>query len=166
MRKTNKIKGLSGKEIEIVSYLELEGKRFFTRKDIGKFFRNKNEMNVYIHKLVRKGRIVRINREKYYLVPIQAYKGRWSEHPFIIIDEIFNGKGYCIGGKSSAHYWGLIEQIPTEIDVFTRTRQGKREIFDFTVNFRRVRKLPKHVKRKVKDHEFLIATKEESRKWV
>lgn len=160
-----KMKGLSGKEIEIVSYLELEGRRFFTRRDIEKFFRNKNEMSVYIHKLKQKGRIVKINKEKYYLVPIQAYRGKWSEHPFILIDEMFNGKNYCIGGKSAAHYWGLIEQIPTEIDIYTKTRQGKRKIFGFTVNFRRVRKLPKWVKRKTKGHDFIIAIKEDSIKW-
>lgn len=160
------MKGLSGKEIEVVSYLELEGKRFFIRRDIEKFFRNSNELNVYIHRLVRKCRIIRINRSKYYLVPIQAYRGRWSEHPFVVIDEMLNGKGYYIGGKSAAHYWGLIEQIPTEIDVYSRTRQGKKKIFNITISFRRVRKLPRHVKRRIKDHDFLIATKEESRKWI
>ncbi len=164
-RKKGKIKGLSGKEIRIVSYLELEGRRFFIRKDIENFFKNTNEMNVYIHKLRKKGRIIKINREKYYLIPIQAYEGKWSEHPFIIIDEMCNGKGYCIGGKSAAHYWGLIEQIPTEIEVFSMTRQGRKKIFGFVINFRRIRKLPKYIKRKIKEHSFLIAAKEESRKW-
>jgi len=163
--KENIMKGLSGKEMEAVSYLELEGKRFFTRKDIEKLFKNKAELAVYIHRLRKKGRIVKISRAKYYLLPIQAYREKWSEHPYIIIDEMCNGKNYCIGGKSAAHYWGYIEQIPTEIDVYSRTRQGKRKFFGFTVSFRRVRKLPGRTERKIKGHTFMIATREESKKW-
>jgi len=157
--------GISGKEMKVVSYLELEGRRFFTRKDVRKFFRNDNELGVYIHKLRGKGRIVKINREKYYLIPIQAYQGKWSEHPFIVIDEVFDGMGYCIGGKSAAHYWGFIEQIPAEIDVFSTGRQGKKQLFGFTINFRRVRRLPECVKRKIKRHGFIIASKDVSEKW-
>ncbi len=157
--------GLSGKEIEMVSYLELEGKRFFTRSDIKKFFKGQNEMGVYIHRLVRKGRVVKINRGKYYLVPIQAYQGKWSEHPFIIADEIFDGKRYCIGGKSAAHYWGYIEQIPAETEVFSTAKQGKREFFGFSIRIRRVRKLPESVRIEIQGHGVMIATKEESGKW-
>ncbi len=164
--KTQKrVNSLSGKEMEMVSYLELDNKRFFSRNDVERFFGSRNEMNVYMHRLMKKGRLVKINREKYYLVPMQAYHGKWSEHPFIVTDEMCNGKGYCIGGKSAAHYWGLIEQIPAETEVFSMTRQGNVVFFGFTIRFRRVRKLPKHTKITIQRHSALIATKEESRKW-
>jgi len=160
------MKSHSKREIEVISFLELEGKRFFTIADIRKFFKSRSSFTFAIHKLKSKKRIVKINKEKYYLIPIQAFRGKWSEHPFIIIDEIFNGKSYFIGGKAAAHYWGLIEQIPTEIDVYSTARQGKRKIFDFTINFRRVRKIGKFAERKIKEHKFNIATKEMSRKWI
>lgn len=160
------MQGLSGKEMKVVSYLELEGKRFFKKEDIEKFFKNKNEMNVYIHKLKEKGRIIKLNKDKYYLVPIKAHEGKWTEHPFIVIDEMFNGEKYCIGGKAAAHYWNLIDQIPQRIDVFSKTRQGEKEILGFKIKIRRVRKLPKAKKEKIEDHPFLIATKEESEKWA
>ncbi len=161
------MKGISSKEIEIVSWLELENKRFFTKQDVKQFFKNKNEMNVYIHKLKRKDRIIRINKDKYYLIPIKAYKGRWSEHPFIIIDEIFNGKDYFIGGKAAAHYWGYIEQIPTEIDVYSTKKQGSRKIFGVKINFRRTSKknMQGFIAKKIKDHKFIIANKKKSSKW-
>lgn len=162
----SRMQGLSGKEIEAVSYLELQGKRFFMRKDIRRFFKNSNELNVYIHRLSRKGRIARINKGKYYLLPIQAFRGRWSEHPFIVVDEIFNSSSYCIGGKSAAHFWGLIEQIPAEIEVFSVSRQGKKKIMGLSISFRRVRRLPRHTKRAIRGHSFLIATKEESERWI
>ncbi len=161
------MKGLSGKEMKIVSSLELEGKRFFKKSDIKKFFKTKNELNVYIHKLKQKKRIVKINKDKYYLIPIQAFEGKWTEHPFIIIDEIFNGKHYYIGGKAAAHYWGLIDQIPREIDVYSTKRQGKKEILGIKICFKRIRKenMLKSVKRKIKAHPFIIATKLASKKW-
>ena len=163
--KTPNLKGLSGKELEIVSWLELEGKRFFTRKDIQRFFSSRNELAVYIHRLRKKGRIVKINNNKYYLLPIQAYRGKWSEHPYILVDEMLNGKGYCIGGKSAAHYWGIIEQIPSEVDVFSRTRQGKRKLLGVAIAFRRVRKIPPWTERKIQGHGFRVAAKKESEQW-
>ncbi len=159
--------GLSGKEIEVVSHLELEGKQFFKRADIRTFFKNRNEMNVYINRLKRKGRLIKLNGEKYYLIPVRAYKGRWSEHPFIVIDEVFNGKNYFIGGKAAANYWGHIDQIPTQIDVYSTKRQGEKKIFNFRIRYRRTthRNMKNFVSRKIKNHQFLIAGRKRSEQW-
>lgn len=162
------MKGISGKEIEIVSFLELNDKFFFTRNNIKHFFRNNNEMNVYIHRLKTKGRIIKLNRTKYYLIPVRAFRGHWSEHPFMIIDELFNGKDYYIGGMAAAHYWGLIEQIPTQIEVYCTKKQGRRKIFNFTIVFKRVRLagMKGFVRRKIKDQPFFIASKTKVEKWL
>lgn len=162
------MKGLSSKEIEVISYLELENKRFFTRSDIKKFFKNENEMNVYIHKLKKKGRIIKLNKTKYYLIPIKAFKGHWSEHPFILVDEIFNGKDYFIGGKAAAYYWGFIQQIPTEIDVYSTKKQGSKEIFGVRIRFIRTsrKNMRGFVVRKIKSHPFVIANKKRSKEWI
>ena len=159
--------GISGKELKVISYLELEGKRFFIRSDIRRFFKTKNEMNVYISKLKRKGRIIKLNREKYYLVPIKAYRGHWSEHPFIIVDEIFNGRDYFIGGKFAAYYWGHIEQIPNEIYVYSTKKQGKKKIFSLTIRYRRTSKqnMRDFVKRRIQNHPFIIANRRRSELW-
>ena len=159
------IRGLSNKEIKIVSFLELEEKRFFSKKDIRKFFKSDSDMYKYIFSLKRKGRAVRINKDKYYLVPIQA-QSVWAEHPFIVADEMFNGKGYYIGGKPAAHYWGFIDQIPAVIDVFSTKKQGTKTILGTKFRLRRVRKLGWPVKRAVSGHSFLIVSKKESKKWI
>jgi predicted transcriptional regulator of viral defense system len=165
MKEKNSIKGLSDKEIKVVSFLELEEKRFFSKEDVRHFFRSDTDMRKYTSSLKRKGRIVRINKNKYYLVPIQS-QGGWAEHPFIVADEIFNGSEYYIGGKAAAHYWGLIDQIPTVIDVFSTKKQGSKTILGTRFRFRRVRRLGSFVRRTVAGHSFLIASKEESRKWI
>ena len=162
------MKGLSAKEISLISFLELNEKFFFRRSDIKQFFKNYNEMSVYLHRLKKKGRIVKLNKTKYYLIPIKAFKGHWSEHPFIIIDEIFDGKDYYISGMAAAHYWGLIEQIPTQMEVRCTKKQGKRRILNFTIIFKRIRSIkPKDfVRRKIKGHSFLIASKDKVEEWL
>ncbi|MBI2547822.1 hypothetical protein HYW21_00570 [Candidatus Woesearchaeota archaeon] len=161
------MKGISNKEIEMISWLELEDKRFFTRDDIKPFFKNTNLMNFYLSKLKKKKRIVKINKRKYYLVPIQAYQGYWAEHPYIIVDEIFNGKNYYIGGISAANYWHLIEQIPVQIDVYCNNKQGCMVFFNAKLCFKRQATIDpkKYTTILVKNHPVNIATKRLSKKW-
>ncbi|MEM5802275.1 MAG: hypothetical protein QXQ18_02745 [Candidatus Aenigmatarchaeota archaeon] len=162
------MKGISRKEMNVISFLELNEMFFFTRNNIKQFFKNENEMNVYLHRLKQKGRIIKLNKTKYYLIPIRAFKGYWSEHPFIIVDEIFNGKDYYIGGMAAAHYWGLIEQIPTQIEVFCTKKQGSKRIFNFTIIFKRVRSINEKdfVKREIRGHGFFIASKKKVKEWL
>ena len=162
------MEGLSKKELKVISFLEFHEMFFFIRSDIKQFFRNVNEMNVYLHRLRKKGRIIKLNKTKYYLIPIKAFKGHWSEHPFIIIDEIFNGKDYFIGGMAAANYYRLIEQIPTKIEVYSSKKQGNKKFFNFTILFRRIRSLnPRdYVKKELKKHTFIIASNKKIEKWL
>ena len=162
------MKGLSKKEIEIVSYLELHKMRFFTRESIQKFFKNSHEMSVCLNILKNKKKVIRINKNKYYLVPITAYKDSWTEHSFILVDEIMNGKDYFIGGKSAAHFWHIIDQIPFRTDVFTTKKQGLKRMFSNEIYFRRVRKINNsdYALRYIKGHPFNIAKKKVSEKWI
>ena len=158
-------KGLSEKELAFISKIELKERYFFTREDIRNYFNNDNEMNVYIHRLKRKGRILKINKKKYFLIPIKAVGSKWTEHPFIIIDEIMDGKDYCITGKSATYYWKLIEQIPFEYDVWNKRIHKKINIFNARLNFRKKRKLPNSIVKKIYNHKFIIIKKEEAKKW-
>lgn len=160
-------KGLSEKELSLISPLELKGKYFFTIKDAEPFFKNDNERKVYIHRLKNKGKIIKLNKNKYFLIPIKAVKGNWSEHPFILIDEIMNSKNYCIVGKAAANYWKLTDQIPQVYDIWNTKKHKRIEIFNSILNFKKHKSnnIPKSIERKIYNHKFLIATKEESKKW-
>src|SRR3989344_980919 len=152
------IGGISKKEVEFISELEFNKKYFFTRKDIKKYFTSELEMGVYLHRMRKKGRIEKISRSKYYLIPIKALKGKWTEHAFIVVDEIFDGKNYFIGGKSAAHYWHLIDQIPFTIEIFTPNRQGTRNILGIDFKFIRIQKNKKikTIIKKMENHPFII----------
>lgn len=160
--------GLSEKELLCISRLELHKQYFFSRKDIQEVFGTKNETNVYLYRLRKKGRIIKLNKDKYYLIPIRAVGRKWSEHPFIIIDEMMNGKNYCIVGKAAAWYWKHIEQIPFTYEVWNTHRHEEVNIFNTRIIFkkRRIRNFPQLIQKKITEHSFFIATKKESKKWI
>lgn len=162
------LKGISKKEIEIISWLEFEQKYFFTSEDIEKFSKNITQRYNIIKNLLKKKRIVKLNKTKYYLIPIKAESGSWSEHPFIIADEACNGKDYFIGSWAAANYWNLTEQIPMRIDIFTTRRQGKLQVLNTRILFRRTTKkrVESSVTQKIGQHEFKVLSKKESKKWL
>jgi len=159
-------KSLSEKELKFISKLELKQKYFFTRKEIISNFKSKNEMNVYLHRLKKKGRIIKLNKTKYFLIPVKAVNSKWAEHPFIIIDEIMSGKDYCIAGKAAAYYHKLIDQVPAEFDVYNRRIHQSKKIFNARINFRKKRKLPESEAKTIHNHKFIIITKKEAKKWI
>jgi predicted transcriptional regulator of viral defense system len=162
------IKGLSKRETEIIAWLESYEKYFFTIEDIKHFFKNKKQRYNTLQRLIHKKRIIKINKRKYYLIPIRARSGGWAEEPFIIADEIMDGKDYFIGGWSAANYWRISDQIPFWIEVFTTRRYGRKKIFNTGFIFRRTTpaKIKKAVIRQVNKHQFRIMNKREMKKWM
>jgi predicted transcriptional regulator of viral defense system len=159
--------GISRKEMEVIANLEFDQRYFFTRQDIARFFKTKQRISDFIFGLKKKGRIIKINREKYYLIPIKARSGGWSEHPFIVADEICNSKDYVIGGWAAAKYWRLTEQIPAQMDIYTTKRQGTYRIMNTRFVFHRttVRKISNGILKEIENHPFRIISKKETEQW-
>lgn len=168
IKEVSKIAGLSSKEVSIISWLEFYQKYFFTSEDIKFSFDNKRALYRVIGKLLKKKRIIKLNQNKYYLIPIKARTGKWSEHEFIMVDEICNSGEYYIGGWTAANYWRLTDQIPAWTDVYTKNKQGKKIIGNTRIIFHRVRNVDKdkYIIKKIKSHEFKILKKWETKKWL
>lgn len=163
------MEGLSKKEMEIVAWLEFHEEYFFTSPDIERFSKNKTQRYNIIKNLLKKKRIVKLNRTKYYLIPIKAKSGSWTVHPFIITDEACNSNEYFIGGWAAANYWKLTDQIPMQIDVFTTKRQGKIKILNTRIVFHRTTKkrIEQAVTKKIGSaYTFKIEKRQESKKWL
>ena len=162
------MKGLSKKEVEVISALEFDKKYYFTRDNISHHFQKEAHLRHTIHKLLKKERIISLNKNKYYLIPIKARRGKWADDSFIIADEIFNGKNYFIGGWAAANYWRLTDQLPMKIEVYTTKRQGVSKILNTTFIFRRTTQKridASAISEKIGEHTFKIINKEESKKW-
>ena len=164
----NVIKGLSKREVEIIANLEFNKRYFFTSGEIDKFSKNKTQKYNIIKNLIKKKRIIKLNKKKYYLVPIKAKSGSWAESSFALIDEVCNGKDYFIGGWAAANYWKLTEQIPMRFQVYTTKRQGEAKILTTEIIFKRTTKkrLKKSVTEYIEGHPFRILNRKESKKWI
>lgn len=162
------MKNLSKKEIEVISDLEFKKKYYFTKEDIKKHFDKKEQITKLIYHLKRKERIIKLNKNKYFLVPIKARTGKWTDNPYIIADEIFNGEDYFVGGWAAANYWKLTDQIPMQYDIWTTKRQGKTKILGVRFVFHRTtqKRIEEASSQKVENHTFRILNKEKTKKWI
>ncbi len=160
--------GLSKTEIAIVAKLEFEKKYFFTSADVDDFARDKTHRYNIIKNLLKKGRIVKLNRTKYYLVPIKAKTGKWAEWDFVVADEVMDGKDYFIGGWAAANYWKLTEQVAMKTEVYSTKRQGVKKFLTSTLIFRRTtrNRLKCAITKTIDGHSFKILNKKETKKWL
>jgi predicted transcriptional regulator of viral defense system len=162
------LKQLSEQQVKIIAWLEFYNKYFFTIKDIQHFFGNKSQQYNCIKRLIKKNRIIKLNKTKYFLIPIKAKSGSWAEDPFVLADEICNGADYFIGGWAAANYWRLTEQIPVQFDIYTTKRQGKLKVLNTPFRFHRTtdKKVKKSVLKMINKHQFYILDKKDAKRWM
>lgn len=161
------MKGLSQRAVKVISDLEFQEKYYFTKKNIRKHFDSDKQLYDFIHYQLKNLRIIKLNKDKYFLVPIKARQGVWTDNPLIIADEIMNSKNYYVGGWYAAKYWKLTDQVPMQIDVYAPNKFGKMKVMNKRYVFHRIRKeaLKKGVKKKINGHPFIIMNKIETEKW-
>ena len=110
-------------ESELVFTLEREGRTLFTVEEAGDILNtSENVLRVVLWRLASKGRIQRVKRGHYLLVPARAgYETRWSEHVFSFIDELL--EEYYVGYWTALSYWGMTEQIPRTVFIALTKRR-------------------------------------------
>ncbi|MDD3264043.1 MAG: hypothetical protein PHT94_04070 [Candidatus Nanoarchaeia archaeon] len=162
------ILGLSKNEVAIISDLEFRKQYFFSKNDISKYFDNVNRMYYFIHRLLEKKRIIKLSKDKYYLIPIKSRTGFWSENPYIIADEMMDSKDYYIGGWAAAYFWRLTDQIPMKYEIYTNKRSGKIEILNEHFIFRKTTKdrLDNSVVVDILGHNVKILEKGKIERWI
>ena len=158
---------LSKRAVKVISDLEFQQKYYFTKKDVRKHFDSDKQLVDFIYNQRKNKRILKLNKDKYFLIPIKARYNVWTDNPFIVADEIMNGKNYYIGGWSASKYWKLTDQIPMQIDIYSPNKFGKMKVMNKRYVFHRIRieALKKGIKKKIEDHQFIILKKSEAEKW-
>jgi len=116
-------------ETELIFTLERKGRTVFTVDDARDLLDASDEtLWKVLHKLTRKGRIQRVKRGIYTLVPAKAgYKPKWTEQAYIFLEDMLNE--YYVGYWTAMSHWNMTEQTPRT--VFVATAQRKR---NFTYN--------------------------------
>ena len=110
-------------EAKLVFTLEKKGATLFNITDAKKILGcSEKVLRVVLWRLTSKGRIQRVKRGHYLLIPAKAgYKTKWSEHVFAFIDALLDE--YYVGYWTALSYWGMTEQIPRTFFVATKKRR-------------------------------------------
>ncbi|KON30185.1 hypothetical protein AC482_04480 [miscellaneous Crenarchaeota group-15 archaeon DG-45] len=152
-------------EAELIFTLEREGRTLFTVEDAGEILNTSEEaLRVVLWRLASKGRIQRVKRGHYLLVPARAgHETRWSEHIFSFIGEILDE--YYVGYWTALSHWGMTEQIPRTVFIAT-TRRRRDFTYSDTVPIHYVtvsrHKFFGRATEKIGDHEFHISDREKT----
>ena len=114
-------------ELRLLLELEKEERRIFDTGDANRILgTGRDSVNTALYRLGRKGRVKRIERGKYILVPARAgYDGGWAEAPLLIASRLT--KPYYIGFASALNHWGMTEQVPRSTYIATTKRKRRTE---------------------------------------
>ncbi len=155
-------KGLSKDEIYLISRAEFENQRIITRDFTLKLFKNVIKTNNILSNLKRKGRLLQIERGKYFIVPIKAPNQLWTPNEFITAKYWMGGIPYYIGYFTMYNYWGFTEQIPQIIYILNTQKSINKTIGN--IRFKAVKISEKKYygikKIKIEDEEVNISDKE------
>ena len=158
----NGYKSLSKDELYLISRAEFEKQKLITTQFVQKLFPDKNKASRVLVFLTQKGRLIRIEKGKYILVPIKAPNQQWMPNEFVITDLWMGGTPYYIGYFTMYNYWGFTEQVPRTIFVLNTVKSCKKEISG--IRYEAVKINPRKYygieKIKVEDQDVCISDKE------
>ena len=126
------MRNLSRQEYALMSELALQGRKIVTPAEAVAILSTPRE-NAYriLSRLHKKGWLVRIERSRYLVVPMEGQAG-WAEHEFVYASQLI--APYYISYRSALAHWGLTEQLPHV--VFIATTRRKRNLKFQGVRFR------------------------------
>ena len=119
---------LSKDEIYLISRAEYERRKIILTPFVQKLFTNKNKASKTVASLVRKGRMICLEKGKYLIVPIKAPNQQWAPNEFMAAALWMGEVPYYIGYYTMYNYWGFTEQIPQTVFVLNFKKNVKKTI--------------------------------------
>jgi len=158
----NSYTNLSKNELYLISRAEFEKQKLITTEFVQKLFPDKNKASRVLVFLTRKGRLLRIEKGKYVLVPIKAPNQQWMPNEFILADLWMGNAPYYIGYFTMYNYWGFTEQIPRTIFVLNTVKSCKTIIQNIRYEAVKIDQSKYYgvVKIKIEDQDVCISDKE------
>ena len=132
-----KYRGLSRDELHLISRAEFEKCKFITTDFVRAVFNDSKKSYNILDRLTRKGRLIQIEKGKYFIVPIKAPNQLWSPNEFIVAKFWMGEVPYYIGYFTMYSYWGFTDQIPQT--VFILNTKKSREKVIAGVNYKAVK---------------------------
>ncbi|UCF07314.1 MAG: type IV toxin-antitoxin system AbiEi family antitoxin domain-containing protein [Thermoplasmata archaeon] len=121
------------RNIEVLRALASKGNTF-TINDAARETRlERGALKKMLFRMEKRGWIERIEKGKYLVIPLNAEKGRYTLHEFVIGSLLVDP--HCIGYWSALNYYGFTEQIPATVFIQTTSRKKRQKINIFGVKY-------------------------------
>jgi len=130
-------KGLRRSSAELLHKLRRRGPVFTFRDALEVSGYDRGYLKLVLHMLERGGWIERIERGKYIILPLEAERGRYTLHEFVVGSALVEPS--AIAYWSALHYHGLTEQIPNVVFVQTTSRKKRKELTVLGTRYKIVR---------------------------
>lgn len=158
----NQYKNLSKDELYLISRAEYEKQKLITTEFVQKLFPDKNKASRVLVFLTQKGRLIRIEKGKYVLVPIKAPNQQWMPNEFIVASLWMGDIPYYIGYFTMYNYWGFTDQVPRTVFVLNTGKSSKKDINGLRYEAVKIKKEKYYgiQKIKVEDQNVFISDKE------
>jgi len=130
-------RGLRGSSAELLHKLHRRGPVFTFRDALEVSGYDRGYLKLVLHMLERGGWIERIERGKYVILPLEAEKGMYTLHEFVVGSTLVEPS--AIAYWSALHHHGLTEQIPNVVFVQTTSRKKRRELTVLGTRYKIVR---------------------------
>ena len=136
---TRNIMAISEKETEFLSILASKNQSIFGFAEAEKYLGFYDATKSSLKRLAQKGRIKRIEKGKYLVVPLEAGPEKeWAENAFIIANEIT--RIGAIAYWSALRLWNLTEQLPRAIFIQSPERKRDKKILNMDYKFITIKK--------------------------
>ena len=133
-----KITTLSEKEIELLARLEYEGREIYTRNEITSLCKSNEMANYLIKKMLEKGRLKKVIKNIYILIPMKAPHGKWSVNEYLVAKALARNADYYIGYASVFNSYGFTDQVSQMIYIVNNKYSFAKTIFGVRYKLKKV----------------------------
>jgi len=112
-------------ELYLISRAEYEKRKLITTEFARKLFPQPMLAAAILNSLSGKGRLIKLQRGKYFLVPIKAPNQQWTPNEFVVASLWMGDVPYYVGYFTMYHYWGFTDQIPQIVHILNTKHNAK-----------------------------------------
>ena len=121
-------RNISKDELALLSRAEYDSVSFLTKEYVRKVYPQASRAWKILTTLTKKGRLIQLERGKYFIVPIKAPDQYWSPNEFIVADFWMKDIPYYIGYFTMYNYWGFTDQIPQKVFILNTRKSVSKTI--------------------------------------
>jgi len=119
---------LRKEELYLISRAEYEKQKLITTAFAHKLFPQSQIAAAVLDSLCRKGRLIKLQRGKYILVPIKAPNQQWMPNEFVVASLWMGTIPYYVGYFVMYHYWGYTDQVPQTVHILNTRHNAETKI--------------------------------------